>query len=194
MEKISTLLRHSIFIFIVSSFLISCGKSKQTKIFNTEPVSIKKYDTPPGADPTVPAELGGEGFTGEGWETKTEFNTIGNPEAVKGGSIILSIPDFPGTLRMEGKDANSYVNYLLKYQIAYEGLLSLDPITEEFIPELATHWKISDDKREFTFRINPDARWADGKPVVAEDVIATWKLQCRPGYIITLYEHSLRQL
>ena len=190
MEKISTLLRYSIFIFIVSSFLISCGKSKQTKIFNTEPVSIKKYDTPPGADPNVPAELGGEDFTGEGWETKTEFNTIGNPDAVKGGSIILSIPDFPGTLRMEGKDANSYVNYLLKYQIAYEGLLGLDPITEEFIPELATHWKISDDKREFTFRINPDARWADGKPVVAEDVIATWKLHVDPG-ILSPYTNIL---
>jgi len=74
MENKSTLLRYAILIFIVTCFLISCGKTKQTRIFNTEPVSIKKYDTPPGADPNVPAELGGEGFTGEGWETKTEFN------------------------------------------------------------------------------------------------------------------------
>jgi microcin C transport system substrate-binding protein len=44
------------------------------------------------------------------------------------------------------------------------------------MPRLATHWKISDDKKEFKFRINPEARWADGKPVTAEDIIATWKL------------------
>ncbi len=190
MENKLTLLRYAILIFIVTCFLISCGKTKQTRIFNTEPVSIKKYDTPPGADPNVPAELGGEGFTGEGWETKTEFNTIGNPDAIKGGSIILAIPDFPPTLRMEGKDANSYVNYLIKYQLSYEGLLGLDPVTEEFIPELATHWKISDDKREYTFRINPDARWADGKPVVAEDVIASWKLLVDPG-ILSPYTNIL---
>jgi len=190
MEKKISLLYYFIIIILLSSFLISCGKSKRTKTFDTKPVSIKQYDTPPGADPNVSAELGGEGFTGEGWETKEDYNVIGNPDAVKGGSIILAIPDFPATLRMVGKDANSYVNYLLKYQISYEGLLSLDPITEEFIPELATHWKISDDKREFTFRINPDARWADGKPVIAEDVIATWKLHVDPG-ILSPYTNIL---
>ena len=183
MQKKISPLYYFIILILLSSFLISCGKSKRTKIFDTKPVSIKQYDTPPGADPNVPAELGGDGFTGEGWETREDFNVIGNPDATKGGSIILAIPDFPATLRMVGKDANSYVNYLVKYQLSYEGLLSMDPVTEEFIPELATHWKISEDKREYTFRINPNARWADGKPVVAEDVIATWKLHVDPGVL-----------
>ncbi|HPF14786.1 MAG TPA: ABC transporter substrate-binding protein, partial [Planctomycetota bacterium] len=35
---------------------------------------------------------------------------------------------------------------------------------------------ISEDKSTYTFRINPAARWSDGKEVVAEDVVATWKL------------------
>src|SRR4051794_16954336 len=36
-----------------------------------------------GADPAVPAEQGGRGFTGQGWETNTTFDLIGDPHAVK---------------------------------------------------------------------------------------------------------------
>ena len=28
----------------------------------------------------------------------------------------------------------------------------------------------------FRFRINPNARWSDGMPVTADDVVASWKL------------------
>jgi microcin C transport system substrate-binding protein len=167
----------------------SCGKSKRKIKFNTQPVSIKKFDTPPGADPSVSAEMGGAGFTGEGWQTKEDYNILGDIHAVKGGSIVMSIPDFPATLRTVGKDENSYFNRMAETMI-YESLLQLDPVTEEYIPFLATHWKISDDKMTFTFRINPDARWADGKPVTSEDVIATWKLRVDPG-ILQAYSNIL---
>jgi ABC-type transport system substrate-binding protein len=36
---------------------------------------------------------------------------------------------------------------------------------------------ISEDKLTFKFRINPDARWSDGMPVIAADVVATWDLR-----------------
>lgn len=179
-------------VIIISSIVFSCGDNrKEKRNLNTQPVSIKKFDTPPGADPSVSAEDGGEGFTGEGWETNTDYNTIGNPEAIKGGEIILSIPDFPATLRTVGKESNSYFNSAAA-SMMYESLLSLDPITEDFMPLLATHWKISEDKKEFTFRINPNARWADGKPVTSEDVIATWKLLVDPG-ILEAYTNILYQ-
>jgi len=102
----------------------------------------------------------------------------------------MRIPDFPNTLRNVGKDANSYVNNLMEIGLIYEGLLSQDPVTEEWIPSLATHWKVSEDKKTFWYRINPDARWADGKPVTAEDVVATWKLQVDPG-ILEAYSNIL---
>src|SRR4051812_15577849 len=38
-----------------------------------------------GADPAVSAEQGGKGFKGEGWQTNTDFDLIGDPRAVKGG-------------------------------------------------------------------------------------------------------------
>jgi microcin C transport system substrate-binding protein len=187
-------MRFKLFTFLlIALFAVAlfdgCGKSRRKIEFNTQPVSIKKFDTPPGADPSVSAEMGGEGFTGEGWQTVTDYNILGDKNAVKGGSIVMSIPDFPATLRTVGKDANSYFNRMAEYMM-YEPLLQLDPVTEEYIPCLATHWKISDDKMKFTFRIDPNARWADGKPVTAEDVVATWKLQVDPG-ILEAYSNIL---
>lgn len=189
MGKIKTFLVLFTFLTLLSATFQSCSTTKK-KEFNTAPVSIKTIETPPGADPNVSAEMGGEGFTGEGWMTSDTFNTIGNPDAVKGGSITLSIPDFPSTLRVVGKDANSYWNYLIYYQLCYESLLNTDPVNLEFMPMLATHWWISEDKKEFKFRINPDARFADGQRVTSADVIATWKLQVDPG-ILSPYSNLL---
>ena len=57
-------------------------------------------DPDAGADPSVPAEQGGKGFKGEGWETNTDFDLIGDPRAVKGGELKhANMSDFPSTLR-----------------------------------------------------------------------------------------------
>ena len=93
-----------------------------------------------------------------------------------------SIPDFPATLRLYGKDENSYYTRIAQ-EMMYEDLLNFDPVNEEFTPRLATHWQISPDKMSFKFRINPNARWADGKPVVADDYFATFKLILDPGLL-----------
>ena len=174
-------------IIFSSIYLLSCGNndSKKTKTStapNTQPISIKTFDTPPGADPSVSAELGGKGFTGEGWTTTSTYNYIGDPKAVKGGSITWSIPDFPATLRLYGKDENSYYTRVMQ-RMVYESLLNQDPVTEDWTPRLASHWQISEDKKTYRFRINPDARWADGKPVTTDDVLATWKLITDPGLL-----------
>src|SRR5216117_4595840 len=79
--------------------------SASTPTARTTPVSMNKDDYPifpdadAGADPAVPAEQGGKGFTGEGWETNTDFDLIGDPRALKGGLYREYTSDFPGTLR-----------------------------------------------------------------------------------------------
>jgi len=147
---------------------------------NSGPVSMNKADYPvfpnadAGADPAVPAEQGGKGFKGEGWETNTDFDLIGDPHAVKGGVFREATPDFPTTLRLVGPNVSVW-NQML-HAMAYESLLGLHPTTLEYVPALATHWQTSPDKLTYRFRIDPNARWNDGKPVVADDVVATWKL------------------
>ncbi len=136
-------------------------------------------DADVGADPAVSAEDGGAGFTGEGWETNIDFDLIGDPRAVKGGSITKHEIDFPGTLRSEGPD--SILWNLHAASRVYETLLGLHPTTLEYMPSLATHWQISGDMMNFRFRINPNARFSDGKPVTAEDVVATWEFLMDPN-------------
>ncbi len=142
--------------------------------------SVNKADYPvfpdkdAGADPSIPADKGGKGFTGEGWETSTDFDLIGDPRAVKGGVIRDVMYAFPGTLRMAGPEWNTSTNYEIS-SLAYEPLLTLHPTTLQYMPVLATHWQILPDKKTFRFRIDPNARFSDGTPVTSEDVVASWK-------------------
>ena len=154
---------------------------------NPSNVSLDKNSYPvfsnadAGADPAVPAEQGGKGFTGEGWETNTDFDLIGDPRAVKGGVFRQALYEYPGTLRLYGPESNSWFNYKVSGPAVYETLLGLHPTTLAPIPALATHWQISPDKMTYRFRINPNARWADGQPVIADDVVATWKFVMDKG-------------
>jgi microcin C transport system substrate-binding protein len=170
--------------------IAGCGKSANPELGSgsasptalTGPVSMNKADyavfpdADSGADPSVPAEQGGKGFTGKGWETSTDFDFIGDPRAVKGGVLRDWMLSFPGTLRMAGPEWNTSVNYSINY-LVYEGLLELNPTTLDYMPSIATHWQIAPDKLTFRFRIDPNARFSDGTPVTSEDVVASWKFQ-----------------
>jgi hypothetical protein len=97
-------------------------------------VSLNKDDYPvfpdadAGADPAVSAEQGGKSFTGKGWQTKTDFDLIGDPRAVKGGTFRNAIVDYPGTLRLQGPESNTYLNYSIT-ALAFETLLTLHATT-----------------------------------------------------------------
>ena len=140
---------------------------------------------PPGADPSVSAEDGGNGFEeiseSLGYQTAnfTDDNLkyFGDQKAVKGGTLRDQSTRYPATLRTLGKESNYIENYTFEY-LCYEPLLERHPLTwEPTVPRLASHWKISDDKKTFWFRINPDARFSDGRRVTADDVVATWFLR-----------------
>src|SRR5262245_5300312 len=155
------------------------GAGSSTTTTSNENASLNKEDYPvfpdadAGADPAVSAEQGGKGFSGQGWETNTSFDLMGDPRAAKGGTLHDALEDFPGTLRIDGPEYNSLFNYGVTAMV-YERLLDIDTTTMNFIPQLATHWQISPDKMTYRFRINPNARFSDGTPVTAEDVVASF--------------------
>lgn len=117
-------------------------------------------------------------FDPSGWETSRDFPLVGSPEAKKGGTLRYYWMSYPPTLRTEGPNSN--LSTLNEVQgLVYEALVGLHPETLEYMPGLADYWKISPDKRTFYFHINPRARWADGSPVTADDVVATWEFRVR---------------
>ena len=158
---------------------VATSKSYADEYDLTIPMVRYAWD-PQVGDASVSAELGGPGFTGEGWQTNLEFPAIGSADAIKGGTFRMHLLDWPATLRLAGKDYNTAFNYRVN-DICFQGLVQVHPTTLEFIPSLATHWWISEDKSTYRFRINPAARWSNGKEITADDVIATWKLQMDEG-------------
>jgi microcin C transport system substrate-binding protein len=142
--------------------------------------SLNKNDYPvfpnadSGAEASVSAEQGGKGFKGDGWQTNTDFDLIGDPRAVRGGVFREGQADYPATLRYIGPNLSIWNSTL--HSLVYESLLGLHPTTLEYIPALATHWQILPDGVTYRFRLDPNARFNDDTPVTAEDVVATWKL------------------
>jgi microcin C transport system substrate-binding protein len=161
--------------------------------------SLNKEDYPvfpdadAGADPSVPADQGGKGFTGEGWDTNKDFDLIGDPRAVKGGLVRDYMMSFPGTFRMAGPEWNTSTNYMIA-QLVYESLMTYHPTTLAYMPILATHWQILPDKLTFRFRIDPNAKFSDGTPVTSEDVVATWKFYTDKGIQDAFYNAQFAKL
>lgn len=171
---------------LLSAFvLVSCGKKENVETdISTVKVSWKKFDVPAGADPSVSDSLGGAGFEAlaesmgyQTWKpTQQDLDLFVYP-TTKGGEITSTISRFPLSFRpfFYGPSANFMENSHMS-SLVYETLIGVHPVTLDFVPALATHWKISEDQMTFTFRIDPNARWSDGKRVTANDVVSTFKL------------------
>jgi peptide/nickel transport system substrate-binding protein/oligopeptide transport system substrate-binding protein len=56
----------------------------------------------------------------------------------------------------------------------YEGLFSYHPLTMEPVPALAADWKVSEDKKRWTFTIRENARYWNGDVLDAGDFRAAW--------------------
>ena len=101
------------------------------------------------------------------FEVMAQTPVRGNPEAPVSGVRRERFSTQPASLHpLNATDA--YGNNVLGN--IYETLADNDVETMDHIPLLAESWSFSDDKKQITFRLNPKARWQDGKPVSAEDV------------------------
>lgn len=62
----------------------------------------------------------------------------------------------------------------------FSGLVILDP-NLQVQPDLAAGWDVSDDRLVYTFFLRQNAVFHDGRPVNAEDVIASWERATDPA-------------
>ncbi len=97
----------------------------------------------------------------------------------------------PGGTYVEGVvGAPQFVNPLLcQYndidrdlcELVFSGLLRYDE-RGQLQPDLSDSWEVSPDGLVYTFRIRPNARWHDNRPVTADDVIYTVKFLQDPNF------------
>jgi len=114
------------------------------------------------------------------------------PDAARpGGEFTEYLGPSPKSLNyyLDNSTISSQVMGLL-----YETLLSIDSRTLEYTPALACRWTISADQREFTFWLDPNARWSDGVPVTAEDVLWTYQALVDPHNLTGPFRFAMERL
>ncbi|MES2615241.1 MAG: ABC transporter substrate-binding protein [Bdellovibrionota bacterium] len=76
---------------------------------------------------------------------------------------MISDPKVMNPVLAEDKESGSVEGYL------WMPLMTLDPETLQFLPAIATRYSISEDKKNYTFTLNKNAKWQDGSPVTSTD-------------------------
>ncbi len=121
------------------------------------------------------------------WESNHTAPVFASNKAIQGGIFRTMITDFPPTFRQVGPNANSSFRGFLDANTL--SLIDIHPQTDEYIPALATHWAIAADNKTAYFKLNPKARWSDGKPVTAADYLFTLEFMRSPHIIAPWYNN-----
>lgn len=113
------------------------------------------------------------------WESGDGEKEFASPEAIRGGKEKIWIQDFPRTLRVVGPDsATSFRRYLQDDHSV--SLVKKHPETGGYFPGLCSEWAISEDRKTVWFRIDPEAQYSDGVPVVARHFFFTFYFMRSP--------------
>ena len=93
------------------------------------------------------------------------------PAGKFGGTMINStIGEGPKTFNpFNSKDATSSTFA----DIMYDGLVTIDPVSGQYIPKLAKSFEINGN--DYIVHLRHGVKWSDGKPITADDVYFTWK-------------------
>lgn len=109
------------------------------------------------------------------------------PAGKFGGTMINStIGEGPKTFNpFNSKDATSSTFA----DIMYDGLVTIDPVSGQYIPKLAKSFEINGN--DYIVHLRHGVKWSDGKPITADDVYFTWKNIILDGYGNTSMRDSI---
>lgn len=142
-----------------------CGsRQKDTR----PPLDFARYQ--PTAAP-LPSATAVKWYPAADW--KDSPDPFASPDAKKGGLLRFYGSQPPKSFNYY-VDNNTYTHMM--FSLMYETLISTDTATLEFVPGLARRWSVSEDGTEFTFVLDARAKWSDGHPVTAADVVWTYDM------------------
>lgn len=117
------------------------------------------------------------------WQDGLSLPDIGSPNAKKGGTYNIRLTDYPRTLRLTGPDTNgAFRSFISDY--VRSGFANRHPENLEFYPGIANQWAISSENKTVYIKIDPAARWSDGKAITTEDVLFSFFFY-RSKYIVS---------
>ncbi|HEU5478953.1 MAG TPA: ABC transporter substrate-binding protein, partial [Candidatus Tumulicola sp.] len=149
------------------------------------PDDLAPAGTVPAARPGLPPNLR--------WETNNDEPLIGSPKAIRGGTLRYELGAYPLTFRLMGPNSNDFFaawNRLFTFNFT---LVQRHPVSDRYIPMMATHWSVQDDQRTIYFKLDPAARFSDGHPVTAADYVFTWQMMRSPHIVDPFYNTYAKQ-
>eukprot|EP01031_Cornospumella_fuschlensis_P013545 gene13545-16562_t len=64
----------------------------------------------------------------------------------------------------------------------FEGLASEDPKDLHPVPGIAEKWDISPDGLTYTFHVRANAKWSDGSPILASELVESYQRIITPAF------------
>jgi peptide/nickel transport system substrate-binding protein len=126
-------------------------------------------------------------------QTGTQTTTTTQTQAQFKDTLVIGVTDKVTDL----DPANAYDFYT--WEVLYNvmsGLVKYKPGTSEIVPDLATNWTVSDDGKVWTFKLRHDAKFADGTPCTAQDVVRSIKrvmtIQGDPSWLVTSFVQDVK--
>ena len=133
--------------------------------------------------------VGEQTFPAADWQD--EPNPLTSEWAEPGGTFRIFAGQYPKSFNYYLENSATAASI---FGLMYESLLGRDPLSVESAPGLAKSWSISEDKQTFTFHLDPDARWSDGRPITTEDVAWTYATVMDPAHLTGPHKVALERL
>lgn len=104
------------------------------------------------------------------------FACSNNASKVSDSDIIVNLSVEPKTI---DPSFNAQIYGVIYIQHVFEGLTTRDR-NNKVVEGVAESWDISEDGKTYTFHLRTNALWSDGKPVVADDFVYSWRREVDP--------------
>lgn len=98
--------------------------------------------------------------------------------AQQGGRRVLVIAATQDIPNFDPHIATGYSASFMMRNV-YDALVRVESNPPKPVPELALSWTVSPDGRTYVFKLNPAARFHNGKPLTADDVVYSFKRALR---------------
>jgi peptide/nickel transport system substrate-binding protein len=133
-----------------------------------------------GAQDATPSDGGGspqQSITRDEYKQQLQEAFPIPDDATQGGTFIYGESTDIGTtnLMLGSDDPTNPIIGLVQ-----EGLTGSSPVDGQYVPGLADSWEISGDGLTYTYTLTDKAKWHDGEPFTADDVIFSMDAQSNP--------------
>lgn len=99
-----------------------------------------------------------------------------NASKISDSEIIVNLSVEPKTI---DPNFNAQIYGVIYIQHVFEGLTTRDR-NNKVVEGVAESWDISADGKTYTFHLRTNALWSDGKSVVADDFVYSWRREVDP--------------